>query len=356
MRKILPIAALLASLAGARARADSVTEEVSAGGLLSASTTPALGWISNRIAGSWDASDDWQVRADIGATRALAQTSEDTASTVLSISAGVELAVSDRWSVSLSGGGSPASTTRSSAIVLDDSLPGDLGEAIAEVAARSSLLSVSASVSYDTAGTSDSETSASLTAGASQYQSIQAITSLIDPDGQMLTPRQVGDHCAIYVCSDDLESSLSPHAATLLQLSLSASVTHTMEGDGDLGLTAAAYFYDRDPTQVGYFSLATLGRGNLGAGTGVAPLRYTVSPMIGNRWGRLSGTLSATYGIYIGDLGYDFATSARLQYKLKLGGASRLKLYAKLSGSIGADPDGNRTTSLSSALGAQYSW
>jgi hypothetical protein len=188
------------------------------------------------------------------------------------------------------------------------------------------------------------------------FQSLQAITALIDPDGLMYTPRQVADHCEAFGCSRALEAALVPRGTLLTQLAISAGVLHTIERDGDLGLSATCYLYDKDPTQVGYFSLATLGRGNLGTGAGVAPLRYAVSPSIGNRWGALSGTLAVTYGIYIQDLGYDLTASLRLQYKLKFDDTRRLKLHTRLVGSWGADPDGNPTAALTAALGAQYSW
>jgi hypothetical protein len=355
MRRTLLIWAIVVARA-ANAHADAVVEELSAGASLSASTTPSVSWIADRVAGVWEISPRWQVRVDLGATRAMAPTDEDEASTVFTTSASAEFAPDAHWTFSLLAGWSPASTTRSSATVLDDTLPGGWGEADAQLTARSAMMSVAASADYDTGGTSDHETSASITLGANHFQSIQAITSITDPDGEMLTLPEVGDHCDLHECSRALEAALRPKGMLLTQLAISAGVMHTIEGDGDLGLGATCYLYDKDPTQVGYFSLATLGRGNLGNGSGVAPLRYAVSPSIGNRWGSLSGTLGVTYGIYIQDLGYDLTTSLRVQYKLKLDGDKRLKLYGKLVGSWGADPDGNPTAALSTALGAQYSW
>ena len=355
MRRTLLIWAIVVARA-ANAQADTVVGEVSTGASLSASTTPSISWIANRIAGTWDVTSRWQLRADLGVTRATAPTSEEEGNTVFATSVSAELALDSHWSVSLVAGWSPASTTHSSATILDDSLPGGTGEAVAQLTARSAMMSLAASVEYDTSGTSDRETSGSITIGASHFQSIQAITSIIDPDGQMLTTRQVGDHCTIYQCSDALRASLSPKGAQLTQLSINAGVMHTMEGDGDLGLSASYYLYDKDPTQVGYFSLATLGRGNLGNGVSIAPRRYSFSPSIGNRWGALSGTLAVTYGVYIRNLGYDLTTSAKVQYKLKLDGRTRLKLFSKLAGSWGADPDGNTTSAVSMALGAQYTW
>jgi hypothetical protein len=337
------------------AHANAAADEISAGATVSAPTTPSLNWIADRIAGAWDATSRWQLRIALDATRVMAPGGEES-NTIFNTSASAELAIDSHWTVSLTAGGSPASTTHSSATILDDTLPGDQGEALAQLAARSAVLSLAASLEYDTAGSSDHETSGSLTVGATHFRSIQAITSIIDPDGQMLTPGEVSDHCAAYGCTSELRSALSPKGTQLTQLALGAGLLHTVEGTGDLGLSASYYLYDQDPTQLGYYSLATLGRGNLGSGVSVAPLRCTVTPTIGDRWGPLSGTLAVTYGIYVRDVSYELAPSLRVQYKLKLEGDARLKLYGKLAGSRGADQDGNTTTSMSLGLGAQYSW
>jgi len=352
MRVLLLMGAIAAS---GSAHADAVVEEVSAGGSLSTSTTPSVGWIADRIAGTWEINETWQIRAGLDATRTLPPEGEE-ANTVFSTSASVEAAVESHWSVSLTAGWSPASTTHSSATVLDDSLPGDYGEADAELMARSAMVSVAASAEYDTGGTSDHETTGSLTVSVNHFQSIQTITSMTDPDGQMMTIRGVRDHCELQDCTDELQAALYPKETRLMQLVLGAGLTHTLEGAGDLGISASCYFYDKDPTVVGYFSLATLGRGNLGNGAGVAPLRYAITPSIGDRWGALSGTLAVTYGIYFADAGYDVTTSLRIQYKLKLDEQARLKLYSKLAGSWGADPQGNTSSAATLALGAQYSW
>jgi len=338
------------------AHANAAAEEVSTGATISASTTPSLNWIADRIAGTWDATSRWQLRIALEATRVIAPQGEES-NTIFNASASAELAIDSHWTVSLTAGGSPASATHSSATVLDDTLPGDQGEALAQLTARSAAMSLAASLDYDTAGSSDHETIGSISVGATHFRSTQEITSFIDPDGQMLTPQEVDEYCTFdYPCSSDLMSALSPKETQLTQLVLGASVMHTVEGTGDLGLSASYYLYDADPTQIGYYSLATLGRGNLGNGVSVAPLRYTVTPTISEQWGPLSGTLSATYGIYVRDVSYDLTTSLRLQYKLKLEGEARLKLYSSLAGSRGADQDGNTTTSMSLALGAQYSW
>ena len=354
MRSPLLILAIVVARIPA-AYANGASEEVSTGASVSAGSMPSLGWIANRIAGAWDATARWQLRVALDATRVMAPEGEES-NTIFNASASADLAIDAHWSASFTAGGSPASTTHSSATVLDETLPGTQGEALAQLAARSAVMSLAASVEYDTAGSGDHETSGSLTLGATHFRSIQEITSIIDPDGQMLTLRDLDEHCAYYPCSSGLRSALSPKSTQLTQLVLGASVLHTLEGTGDLGLSASYYVYDADPTQLGYYALATLGRGNLGNGVSIAPLRYTVTPTIGDRWGALSGTLAVTYGRYVRDVSYEVTASLRVQYKLKLAGEARLKLYSQLTGSRAADPDGYTATSMSLALGAKYSW
>lgn len=351
----LPLILAIVIARGPDARANVAATEISTGATVTAPTLPSLGWIANRIAGTWDATSQWQLGVALDATRVMAPAGEES-NTIFNVSVSAELTLDSHWTVSLTGGGSPASTTHTSETILDDTLPGDQGEAIAELTARSATMSVAASLDYDTAGTSGSETIASVMVGATSFQSIQAITSVIDPDGQMLTPEEVGAHCTLQPCSSELVSALAPKGTQLTQLVLGGSVLHTVEGTTDLGLSASYHLYDADPTQLGYYALATLGRGTLGNGVSVAPLHYTVTPTISNRWGPLSGTLAVTYGLYVRDVSYELSPSLRVQYKLKLDGDARLKLYSKLAGSRSADPDGNTSTSMSLALGAQYSW
>src|SRR5262245_54105398 len=140
MRRTILIAAIIAAR-GTGARADAIVEEISTGTQLSASTTPSINWIADRIAGIWDVSSWGQLGVDVGATGAMGASDEGGANTVFTTSASAEFTHDSHWSFSLTGGWSPASTTRSSATVQDDSLPGDFGEADARLAARSMMMS-----------------------------------------------------------------------------------------------------------------------------------------------------------------------------------------------------------------------
>src|SRR6185503_18881161 len=140
------------------------------------------------------------------------------------------------------------------------------------------------------------------------------------------------------------------------QLAVGAGAGYTLNEDTDVGVDFEYFYYDQDPTQAGYFAVATVDGGNLGDGIAVAPMQYAVSPSIAQRFGAVSATASAAYGGYIDELGHDLSASLRVQVKLDLDGDRRLKLYGKLISSWDVPPDARPSQSLSFALGGQYAW
>jgi hypothetical protein len=126
--------------------------------------------------------------------------------------------------------------------------------------------------------------------------------------------------------------------------------------DTDLGLDFEYYLYDRDPTEAGYFAVATVDGGYLGDGMAVAPMQFAMTPSIARRFGDLSTTATLAYGNYIHDLGYELAASLRVQVKFKLDDDKRLKLYTKLRSSWDVAPGYPASQALSVAVGGQYGW
>lgn len=350
------IALVLLTMATSTAHADGVSNELSAGTSVATSTTPATRWVATRVGGVWDASDAWQVRVSFEVTRMLP--SDDTGDQQHVINGGVsaDYTHGDHWTFGMSFSGSPASNTFSSATVLAEGLPGDLGEADAQLAARTGSDSFGVTATYDTAGDSDHEQTWSFGVGVNRFAAVQGITSVIDPDGYVHTVEALRERCQMFECDMELVESLSPLLTRLNQFVLEASATHTEGQDTDLSLDAALYLYDSDPTAIGYFSLATIGRGNLGNGIGVAPLRYTLSPSVANRWGALAGTLRIVYAGYADAGGYDLGANLRMQYSFDLADERALAVFTKLGTTLGVDVDNNLTTSLSAGMGARYSW
>lgn len=329
----LALAILLVPLS---ASADSATEEISAGATLTTKTIPATNWISDRIAAAYEANDRWEVGADLSVTRSDA--GHDTFATSMSI----DFTRDKHWTAGLVVAYSPPSTTSSSATVVADEMEADV-----DLAAQSSTGSLSLSLGYDTAG-DETSTSFSLSTGVTRFVSLQAITNVWDADGEMMSPSE------IRATSPELAAALAAQETAVHQFSVDASITRT-EGDFDYGCAASLFAYDKDPASVGYFSLATVGRGLLGQGSGVAPQRYSLSPSVTNRWGRFTMGLSLNYGSYM-DGGYDIAASVKASYKIRGDDGTKVKLYGKVGGSWSVDSERELYASTSFTMGAQYSW
>jgi hypothetical protein len=150
--------------------------------------------------------------------------------------------------------------------------------------------------------------------------------------------------------------ALWPQWVQLGQFALGASVTDTVDGDTDLSLDATYYLYDQNPLQLGYFALSTIAQSTLGSATGASLLRDAVTPSVAHRFGNLAASASLSYSNYADGREFDVSASLRVQYKLALAGAHRLKLYTKLATGAHIDANYDLTRSGSAALGVQYTW
>jgi hypothetical protein len=345
---------LLLALAAAPAvaHADAAVEEIAVGGTPSTDASPGSSWVSDKLAGIWDAGEDLQVRLDVSATRAYTGSTTSISGDVLNAALSVDYTLDTHWTVHAGVGWSPQSETHATESVDTG------GEMLADayLRASSSSMSAGAGIGYETGGDSDRETSASLGVNATYFDSQQEITSIRDATGQMVGVQQMRTACAAQVCSSELQGALWPQWAQLGQFAIDASVSETIDDDTDLGVGAAYYVYDRDPQKLGYFALATVGRGTLGSATGVAPMDFTVTPSVAERWGDLAATATINYGSYLENQGYELGASVRVQYKLKLDDQRRVKLYGKLGSSWHVNPANELGRSGSLALGAQYTW
>lgn len=342
MRDTILVAVLV--LAPSVTRADGVADEVSAG----TATSPSSSWIANRLSGVWDVDDRFSLQLDFAVTRA----SSYSQSGSLSLS----YVPDDHWSLSVVGAYVPASTTTSSTTLAIEESAESAVLADAELDGTTSSVSVAVSASYDTAGDSDHETNAALTLGVDHVQSQQTFASIVDENGVMLTTEDIRDYCMTRMCSPEIAAALSPLWSQLSRFSVGASVARTEYRDIDLGIDATYYFYDKDPTTAGYFRLPRIGVSDLGHGVAIAPLRYTVSPNVTSRWGKLQGTLGLAYGSLLANQGFELGASVRCQYKLRIDDDTSLKLYSTLTSSWSVDAYNDLTRSLALALGGKYTW
>jgi hypothetical protein len=336
-------------LAPAVAHADGALEEVSAGNVPQTATSAPSTWVADKLAGMWEPGEAWQLRLDLVGTRTLAN--NDTGDVLLA-TLGVEYDPDDHWMVRVAGGGSPSATTFSTTTLQLPTMSG-IVPVDAKLQSDASSLAASASAGYETGTDDDFETTALVTANATRFDALQQIAS-VDGRSQTFTVQQLRDICAKRTCSSALNSTLAAQATTLDQLAVGGTLSEQIYRDTDVGVDGAYYLYDKDPTTIGYFS--ALGVGRTTTGTGIAPLQYTVAPSVIHRFGALMAMSSVSYGRYVDQDGYDVTATLRVQYKLKLGGDKRLKLWTKATGSHDRDQMNTLSKSGSLALGVQYAW
>ena len=170
----------------------------------------------------------------------------------------------------------------------------------------------------------------------------------------MATAAQISDYCnTTKKCGKALLSVLRETPSELDSERVSASVTAIVEQDTDLTLSGDYYHYEEDPTQVGFFSVATAGRTLVTGGNGVpiAPLRYLLRPEVVHRFGDFSAKLWVTTGRYVTGAGDSTSgIGLKLQYKF----TRKFRMWATVGGQRDTDEAGNETRSGSFAMGGGY--
>lgn len=103
----------------------------------------------------------------------------------------------------------------------------------------------------------------------------------------------------------------------LLQVKLGGGYVGTLFDDTDFGVEVLGYLYDRNPSDVGYFSAVNVGRGlELGNGVPVLPLAVSVRPSVLHRFSRVSLKLSYQFGLYAAGQGANHIATLRSTFKL----------------------------------------
>jgi hypothetical protein len=350
--------ALVLAMSPRAARADGAAEELDAGGVPGTAAAPGSRWLADRVAGIWDASAEWQVRADASSTQLSGGTANTSHGDVVLAALSATYTPDDQWSLRLSASWSPRSVTVATVPIDASGAFADAGamNATANLLATSSSHSASAGVDYDAAGSGAHDLSISLTATATYFSTQQEVTAVSDPSGATLDPHGLRTSCLSGGCSDALAGALWPQWVQLGQFAFAASVTDTYAQTTDLSIDAIAFAYDSDPLAVGYFALATVGRSSLGSAAGVGAMRGMVAPSVTHRWGGLAITASGSYATYAAGQGFDVGASARLQYRLGLGGARKLKVFGKAALAQHTDDTGEASASSSLGAGVQLSW
>lgn len=354
MRRFLIL--LFCSLLPDLAAAHSVSEEVGAGTSQATPRFPRSSFIYDRVGGLVEASEDWsfQLAATLTHDQPIppprgARFATSPAN-VLFLEGGVE------WNPNahlLFGGElnySPSSSFSTNARVTYNDAGGS-PDTNALLVATSSSVGMLLNAAYETNGDSNFETGILGSVSLTDLRTTQAIDAIETSTGPV-TAAQLLDRCARHpanVGCKQIVPALESRSADLLQCRLSAGVVETLFTNNEVGLDAAVYLYNQDPTQVGYFSVATAGKTatSFGSGVALAPLRYTLRPQLARQWGKLRLELWYQYARYVDGEGYANLLGVKVAYRFN----STFRIWVATSGQQDIAPQNDVNFSGTLALG-----
>ncbi len=352
---VLAFTALLPHIASAH----SVSDEVGVGTSQSSPRNPRTGFIYDTISGVADVSEPVALRFSLTLTHDNATKPArgagfgDTGGNITAGTVGLDWNPSEHVPLSFEIDVSPKSSQGSDAsITFDES--GTSINADALLRATSSSLGLVLSGGYETAGDSNFETATNGSFSVMHFNTTQNVTAFQGANGPIEAQR-VRDSCARTPDAQgcrQLTALFRARPADLNQFKLFALLSETFYVDTDVTLNGAYYFYDQDPTQVGYFNIAAFGRTGLGAGVPIAPLQFTVRPDVLHRFGAFSVDVSYQYSKYVPGDGYGNSLGLKLQYKF--GRAFKAWITANWQSDI--DDQGSSTKTSIIALGIRYSF
>jgi len=282
---------------------------VEAGPSLTAPTEadPRTGNLQARAEGTLEASDAWALFGTFQYTRDFGTRSQEvsaTGSDVFLLGLGATWTPDEHWLATLSLALAPPSLQRNATAFT--TAAGQTAAALVD--SRAWSLGGLVQVGCATGVEAPLEATFDLVAGLTRYDVFQQL--VLGPAGRAALVATCQAHPARPRCR-----LLSGAATPLLQGRLGASATVTLGEDTDLGLAVDGYLYDQDPAAVGYFSLVSLGRVELGTGVPLQPLALSVKPSLLQRLDRF--TLKATYqlGLYVAGLGTTHALTVKVSWR-----------------------------------------
>ncbi len=319
--------------------------------LLGASTpqtadNPRTGALGVNLSGVATLSDAVDLSAQLSYTRDLATSSATThspGSNAFAGKVGVDLSIGTHLTLSLGLEGGPAAVSQSATTVtITAPRAGKTTTSDVVLDATNTFYGASLLASWDTAGDSALEWAFTLGGQVDRFLTEQQLKGNATLQANCATTPTLR-RCSL----------LTPQDSALVQGVLSAGVLATLFDDTDLSFDFAWYLYDQDPNDVGYYTVAVASRSfSTGTGTPVAPLTYRLKPQVTHRFGRLTGKLWYSYGLYQGLTGTVHSVGTRWQYRFE-GGVS---VFVTASWQRDVGFDGTPSDSGSAMLGVKYAW
>jgi hypothetical protein len=306
----------------------------------------SAGTLLARATGDLDLAEEVTLHLDFAYTRALAQapppglTIGSSGGNVFSLAAGVDLAVLENALLSFDLNFSPSSTVQQQVVAT-------LGAQTFNPVVSSRSQAFGGTLAFAIATGFEHEVEGTFDGGltVSRFDSAQQIVN--PASGEPVPPENCVEAKPRYrpLCV----LLLSSHGTSFTQSRLGAGATVTLFHETDVSLSGAYYLYSDDPTQVGFFALATGGRlpASLGDPVNIAPVLWSLRPGVTHRFGE-----AVSLGVY-----YEFAdsyaaegTSNLLGLRLAVRVSRQVRLMLRVEGQSFTDSRGVTSLSASAVL------
>jgi hypothetical protein len=356
-RLLLASLAVLALSFARAAVAGTVADQLSVGTTTGAPDVPRRTFVSDRLTGVSSPSDtvdlvyDFTVTRDLGAQAPVGSPFPYRGGTIFRGSAGVIWQLSPKWALIASANGSPPSTTSTATTIPFTDATGAMAPLAGDLSIHAASFGGDLTLEHDTLESLPIELIASATVGVVRYETTQKLSMLQLADDTTVSADSLQAQCDANGCSAELQTALAARSPDVVQGYVTLDATAVIRRT-DVTAAATYYGYSKDPTQLGYFGVATLGRGPvLGDGTPFGPVRYSLRPQVMPRLGRLRLGLAAEYDNYVEDLGTSLIGSVKPAFNFtpNLRGWFTLTMQRD-------EFAGNTWTTLSGAMGVRWAY
>lgn len=329
-------------------------------------SNPVSGSSGASLAGSYDLTEEVSLDAGFGLSRPLATPpsqggiDKSHGGTVVNLSAGASWFYGDHWYFMGSLSASPKSTSLDSTTVTvqEGKTTKDLDGLLRSDGSSAGVL---LSTGYSTGSEADAETEVALTLTGSHLSTTQKLQELAGSDLAKLR-----DYCAAQGKDSKsckrLTPTLNAVSEAVNSLGVNLMVSETIFQHTEISLGGTLYLYDRDPNEVGYFTIASAGRTGIqgtrdrstsfGAGIAIAPLLWSGSLGISHKWSRARLSLTGGRGEYVDAGGHSNSLSAKVNVKLTE--AWRVILAGGGQGNV--DEAGDTTRSFSGSATVRFTF
>jgi hypothetical protein len=342
---------------------------------------PRTGDETGTLSGGFDPNDQWSVGVSLGLTRdnptqaSSGSAFGDSGGTIASFSAGPTWTPDDHWTVDLTGQFSPKSTTLSDTTLMLATARGST-DSDAQLKSQTMSWGLNLGGSYDTAGESAWEHEVGLHFGLTDFNTQQSVNK-IDEKGRTVDLKKYEQtYCKGAVAKSKTCQQFAALTRTqpvdLLQFPLAATYTATLFEKTDVDVEGTWYFFNPDPTEIGYFSVATEGRAgtrstsrntargggqfDFGGGAPLQPLLFSTALGLSHTFGDdhpFLVALTGGYGDYFDGTGYNTNLAIKLQYRISKAWKVALTATGNRDWQSG---DGTPSVTLAGTVGASVKY